>query len=139
MRIVLPKSNTVSNHHPTDVCGASPHEMFICGQDLQTPLNSHEGHPPPPTIPPNLLLIFHLPGHWESKKHRAENLREDSCVQKIFAGGLRELEEMLKQILKRKPILMRYIRRPNELLQQLDVVFRALYFYKLQRKIEETE
>lgn len=78
-------------------------------------------------------------GCWESKKHRAEDLREDSCVQKIFAGGLRELEEMLKQILKRKPVLMRYIRRPNELLQQLDVVFRAWYFCKFQRKPQETK
>lgn len=60
----------------------------------------------------------------------AENFREGSCIQKVLAGGLRELEEVLEQILERKPILMRYIRRPNELLQQLDVVFGAWYFCK---------
>lgn len=65
-------------------------------------------------------------GGWKSEKHGAENLREDSCIQKVFAGGLRELEKMLEQILKRKPTLMRYIRQSNELLQQLDAVFRAL-------------
>lgn len=48
------------------------------------------------------------------------------AFKRFFAGGLRELEKMLEQILKRKPTLMRYIRQSNELLQQLDAVFRAL-------------
>lgn len=82
---------------------------------------------------------FTLPGCWESEKQRAEEFREYSCTQKILAGGLRELEEMFEQILKRKPILMRYGRCPNELLQQLDIFFRALHFYRVFLKKERKE
>lgn len=90
-------------------------------------------------IPKRMLLFFHSPGCRESEKQRAEKFREHSCSQEVLAGALGELEEMFEQILKRKPILMRYVRRPNELLQQLDIVFGALYFYKLKTTTKGNE
>lgn len=78
----------------------------------------------------NKIYMHILPCYLGPEQQRAKNFSQWSCVQKIFGRSLTKSGEMFEQILEGKPILLRYIRRSDELLQHLSRFLWILPFCK---------